>query len=177
MQNSGKVFEQQFRKSIPDYCLLIRLPDPPQSFTRRSDTKFSVKNPCDFIMYDSKSKNLYTLELKTTKYKSMSFDKLEDSNTSTSNKMIHRHQIEGLLKFSKYENVVAGFVFNFRDEKNNMERTYFQNITMFMKMYEEIDKCSFNEMDLILHGAVKIEGTKKRKNYIWDIENFLNSQS
>lgn len=174
MKNSGKIFEQQFRKSVPDYCLLIRLPDPPQSFTQRSDTKFSIKNPCDFIMFNTKSKTLFAIELKTTKYKSMSFDKLDD--TSSGSKMIHKHQIEGLLKFSKYENVVAGFIFNFRDEKNNMERTYFQNINMFMKMYNEIDKSSFNEMDLILYGALKIDGTKKRVNYLWNIENLLKAQ-
>ena len=46
--NVGKKFEEDIKKSIPDYCLTIRIPDPPQSFTKRSDTRFSVKNPFDF---------------------------------------------------------------------------------------------------------------------------------
>ena len=175
MKNMGKVFESQFKKSVPDYCLLIRLPDPPQSFTQRSDTRFSVKNPCDFIMFDTKSKTMFALELKTTKYKSMNFDRLDDEKSSSS-KMIHRHQILGLLNFSEYENVVAGFLFNFRDEENNIERTYFQDINMFMEMYNNIDKKSFNEIDLILNGAIKIDSIKKRVNYVYDIEKFLDSQ-
>lgn len=174
MQNVGKVFEQQFRKSVPDYCLLQRLADPPQSFEKSNLYRFSLKNPCDFFMFDSKNHILYCLELKTTKAKSISFEKIDEENKNS--KMIHKHQILSLIDFSKYENVTAGFLFNFRDELHNMERTYFQNIEMFMKMYNKINKSSFNEIDLILNGAVKIEGTKKRKNYVWDIENFLKSQ-
>ena len=42
--NVGKQFELDFKNSIPDDCLLIRIPDPPQSFTQRNDTKFSKKS-------------------------------------------------------------------------------------------------------------------------------------
>ena len=53
MKNVGKVFENDFKQSVPqEYCLLHRLPDPPQSFKRSKDTKFSHKNPCDFHMFD-----------------------------------------------------------------------------------------------------------------------------
>lgn len=175
-KNSGKIFEEDFKKSIPDYCLLIRLPDPPQSFTQRSDTRFSKKNPCDFIMYDSKSRLLFALELKTTKYKSMSFDDI--NNSEEQNKMIHRHQIIGLTNYSKYDGVCAGFIFNFRDEKNNVERTYFQRIDDFNKMANKIDKKSFNELDLIVDGnAIKLCGEKKRTHYIWNIDEFLKNMN
>ena len=169
--NVGKKFEDQFRKSIPDYCLLIRLPDPPQSFTQREDTKFSKKNPCDFIMFDTKNKDLYCIELKTTKSKSISFEKLDD--LSSSNRMIHKHQILGLQKFSEFEYVTGCFILNFRDEKNNMERTYFQDIKDFLKMYKDIDKHSFNELDLLTHNAIKINGERKRINYKWNIDELL----
>lgn len=172
MTNSGKKFERQFKESIPEYCLVQRLNDPPQSFTKSKDTKFSIKNPCDFFLFDSVSHILYCLELKTTKYKSMAF---EDVNSNEEqNKMIHKHQILALKDFSKFENVKAGFLFNFRDEENKIERTYFQNIIDFCFMCEEINKTSFNEMDLIVSGnAIKIEGTKKRVNYKWDLDKFF----
>lgn len=169
--NSGKIFEQDIKYSIPEYCLTIRLPDPPHSFEKRSDTKFAHKNPCDYIVFDSQNKKLYCLELKTTKYKSMSFEDI-DSNEKQ-NKMIHKHQIEGLLKFSKFDNVESGFLFNFRDEKNNVERTYYQDIDSFRNMCLKINKSSFNEMDLILYDAIKINGKKKRTRYIWDIDGLL----
>lgn len=170
--NSGKKFEKQFRLSVPDYCLLQRLNDPPQSFTQSKSTKFSIKNPCDFFMFDSISHILYCLELKTTKYRSMSFEDIKSDEKQ--NKMIHKHQILSLLDFSNFENVTAGFILNFRDEKSGVERTYFQNITDFYSMCQKINKVSFNEIDLIMNGnAIKISGIKKRVNYQWNLDEFL----
>ena len=66
MKNVGKVFENDFKQSVPqEYCLLHRLPDPPQSFKRSKDTKFSHKNPCDFHMFDSLSDKLREIISKT----------------------------------------------------------------------------------------------------------------
>ena len=88
--------------------------------------------------------------------------------------MIHKHQILSLLDFSKFENVTAGFILNFRDEKSGVERTYFQNITDFSSMCQKINKVSFNEIDLIMNGnAIKISGIKKRVNYQWNLDEFL----
>ena len=172
MQNSGKLFEQQFKKSVPEYCLLQRLNDSAQSFKKSGFARFTPNNPCDFFMFDSKSRTLYCIECKSTKYKSMGF---EDINCEEEqNKMIHKHQILSLIKFSGYVGVVGCFLFNFRDENNNMERTYFQDIDNFNKMCGSINKSSFNEMDLILNGAIKIEGNRKRLYYIWDIDGLLN---
>lgn len=172
-QNVGKRFEQQFKLSVPDYCLLVRIPDPPQSFVQSKSTRFSVKNPFDFIMFDSIRKVLYCIELKTTKYKSISYEDIELDTSQ--NKMIHKHQILGLLKSSDYQNVKSGFLINFRDEDDGIERTYFQDINDFITMSKKINKKSFNELDLIVDGnAIKIDGKKKRVNYIWDIDKFLN---
>lgn len=171
MQNSGKLFEQQFRKSIPEYALLIRLNDTAQSFKKSGYARFTPQNPCDFILFNSNKHQLICLECKSTKYRSMSF---EDVNSDKEqNKMIHKHQIIHLTKFSEYDGVIGCFLFNFRDEENNMERTYFQNIKDFNKMCDSIHKASFNEMDLVLNGAIKINGVKKRLHYIWDIDELL----
>lgn len=170
-KNVGKRFEANFRDSIPSYALLIRLPDPPQAFSQSSLSRFSVKNPCDFILFDTKNRTLIPIELKTTKNKSMSF---EDVNVKEQqSKMIHAHQIVGLTKFAQYDNVVSGFLFDFRDEKNDCERCYFQKIEDFNEMVGNIDKKSFNEIDLIMYKAIKVNGEKKRVNYRWDIENLL----
>ena len=170
-KNSGKVFEDNFKKSVPDYCLLQRLNDSPQSFKQSNLTRFTPDNPCDFLLFDSISHILYCLELKTTKYKSISFEDINSNEPQ--NKMIHKHQILSLTKFSNYNHVIAGFLFNFRDEVNSVERTYFQDIASFNRMCSEINKFSFNEMDLIIYNSVKIDGKKKRVNYIWDIDKLL----
>lgn len=177
MQSKGKKFEKQFKDSIPEYCMEYKLPDPPQSFNQDNSNgiRFSWKNPCDFFVFDDKNVILYALELKSTKSKSISFEDWRiDKNIKQPKKMIHRHQIEALIEFDKkYENMICGFVFNFRDEQNNMERTYFQHINDFVEMCNKFTKLSFNEIDLIMAGHLTINGTKKRVNYTWNIDDML----
>ena len=173
MKNAGKIFERDFSSSIPKYCLLIRIPDPPQAFEQNSNTKFSRKNVCDYYCYQSQSQIFYALELKSTKAKSMPYEDINLDNPPK--KMIHKHQISGLLNYSKYDNVIAGFVLNFRDEVNGTERTYFQNIKDFDLMCKKINKQSFNEIDLLMNGAVKINGEKKRIHYRWNLDEFFNT--
>lgn len=169
-KNSGKIFETDFSKSVPDYCFIHRLKDSAQSYNNSKVTSFTWNNECDFFIYDSKSHLLYALELKSTKYKSINFEIDENDKSS---KMIKLHQIKSLTDMSKYDGIVAGFIFNFRDEEHNMERTYFQNIIDFNNMCKKINKQSCNEIDLLLNGAIKIDGTKKRVHYTWDLDKFL----
>jgi penicillin-binding protein-related factor A (putative recombinase) len=169
MKNTGKIFEEDIKKSVDrSRCLIIRIPDPPQSFTKRDDTSFSVKNPCDFIVFDSKTRILFPMELKSTKFKSMSFESENEKDTS---KMIKWHQIDGLLKYSTIDYVIPCFILNFRDEKNKMQRTYSIYIKQFVGMINKLDKKSFNEIDLINNGAVKIHGEIKRTRYRWNLSN------
>lgn len=169
--NVGKAFESAFVRSAPDYLAVIRLPDPPQSFEKRSDTRFSKKNPFDYVCFDSKHRILFCVEAKTTKYRSISFEDIHGNDTQ--NRMVHRHQILGLMKYASFEHSKCGFLFNFRDEKNNEERTYWQSIEDFNMMTEKIGKHSANEADLILNGAVKVKGAKKRTRYTWEIGDML----
>lgn len=166
--NEGKKFELTFKNSVPDYCLVIRLNDSAQAFKKSNLARFTPKNKCDFVVFNSLSQILYCLELKSTKYKSISFEDIYSEENQE--KMIHKHQILALKEFSEFKNVVAGFIFNFRDEVNKMERTYFQEIKDFLKMCKSINKKSFNELDLIAGGAIKLEGIKKRTNYTWNVE-------
>lgn len=156
-KGSGKVFEVCYKDSTPDYCYLVRLNDPPQSFGGGT-AKFSLKNPYDYLCFDTKHRILIPTELKTTKYKSMSLS------------MIREHQIEGLTKASAYDNMFPCFLFNFRDEDSGVERCYAQHIVDFNKMIHDIDKKSFNEVDLLSYGAIKLDGKKKVKYYRWDID-------
>lgn len=170
-KNSGKVFESDFKSSIPSYCLVHRLKDTAQSYNKSKETSFTWDNPCDFFLYDSETHLFYAIECKSTKYKSMNFQ--VDANDK-SNKMIKKHQIDSLADFAEYNGVVSGFFLNFRDEKNNCERCYFQSITDFKNMISIINKKSFNELDLLTDGnVIKINGQKKRIHYKWDIDSFL----
>lgn len=171
--NEGKKFESIIKDNMPDYAMLTRLPDPPQSFTKRSDTRFSKKNPYDYQCFDSKNRILYCLELKSTSQKYMSYQTSEDDESSA---MIKWHQIDGLTKASKYDNVIAGFLLNFRLD-NGGQLLYFLHIKNFNAFRTNTTKKSLNIMDVVLCGGIKINGEKLRVNYRWNLDDFFESQS
>lgn len=175
-KNVGKNFESIIRKSCPNYVKVSRIPDPPQSFTQRSDTAFSVKNPYDYEIFDSIHRIEYCLELKTTSQKYLSYHTCEQDEKDKKNANIQWHQIEGLTKASEYDNVVAGFLCNFRLD-NGEQLLYFLHIKDFNRFRNDTDKKSINIMDVVLYNGVKINGTKKRVNYKWDLDEFFKNQS
>lgn len=170
--NSGKRFEDNFKKSVPEYCYCHRLRDSAQSYNNSKSTKFAWDNECDFFIWDSKSHTFCAIECKSTKYKNMSVQLDKDDE----NKMVKLHQIESLKKISKYDGTISGLILNFRDEDNDNQRTYFIEINSFINMMKLIDKKSFNEIDLLTVGkAKKINGFKKRTRWHWNLEEFFES--
>lgn len=165
--NSGKKFEQMFKASVPEYALVLRLPDAAQSFGGSSNLRFSRKSPFDYIMWDSKRKILYGLELKTVAGSSISFETQKDET-----KEIHLHQIKALNDWGNFDGVVAGFVIEFR----KYERTVFIEIEEFNRLIKVVGKKSFNLFDLLEHDIkfTYIWQHKKKVNFTYDIDSFLN---
>ena len=166
MANVGKVFEEQIKKSAPDYALLYRLPDDAQSFDRNSSLRFSKKNPFDFLLWDSKRHILYALETKTVKNKSISFERNKGEK-----KEIHYHQIKDLNDWNKYDGIICGFIIEFRE----IETTIFLEISDFNILISKITKKSFTLNDLIENDIpyLVISQMKKRTRYIYDMDGFL----
>ena len=167
MKNIGKIFEEDFKNSIPDNILVYRLPDAAQSFGGSSKLRFSRKNPFDFLLWNPNMKKIFALELKTVKGKSISFEKDEGES-----KEIHMHQINGLKEWGSYDGVVAGFVINFRE----LEKTIFLEINEFISMIDFIEKKSFSYNDLTSNNIDfhVISQIKKITRYKYDIEKFFN---
>lgn len=167
-QNIGKVFEEQIKKSVPDYALLYRLPDSAQSFGG-GNLRFSNKNPFDFLMWDSRKHKLYALEMKTVSGKSISFER-DKSKT----KEIHYHQIQGLNEWNRYDGITCGFIIEFRQ----IEKTVFIHIEDFNKIMAVVPKTSFNYNDLIEYkiNHTVIEQVKARTRFTYKIDEFLRQQ-
>lgn len=176
MKNEGKKFEATLKSNAPNYLKITRIPDPPQSFTKREDTKFSKKNPYDFECFDSIHRIQYSLELKTTSQKYLTYHTSEEDEKEKKSANIQWHQITGLMEASEYDNCVAGFMFNFRLD-NGEQLLYFMNIKDFNRFRINTSKKSLNIMDISLNGGTKIKGEKLRKNYRWNLDEFLESQS
>lgn len=164
--NTGKIFEQDFKKSAPDYAMIYRLPDSAQSFGGSSNLRFSRKNPFDYLIYDSQRHILYALEMKTVKGKSISFERNKNENGE-----IHFHQIEGLKKWDRYDGIVCGFVIEFR----KIEKTVFIKIKEFDKLINIITKKSFNYDDLVLYKIEYeiISQKKVRTHFTYGVDEFL----
>lgn len=162
-KNIGKVFERNWKNSIPNNIFYYRPPDSAQSFGTNQNLRFSAKSPCDCFMFTGNF--LYALELKSVGSKSISFEK-----EKTDKGVIHKHQIDNLYKFSSYSNIVSGFIFDFRLSNS----TYFCSINDFIHMISNLNKKSFNESDMInLCNPIEIKKSKLKVNYRYDINDFI----
>lgn len=166
MPNIGKIFEEQIKKSVPDYALFYRLHDSAQSFGGSNSLRFSSKNPFDFILWDSNKHILYALELKTIKGKSISFERTEKDVGE-----IHYHQIAGLNEWNKYDGITCGFIIEFR----SLPATVFIDISEMNRLIEVIPKKSFNYEDLEKYqiAHIVIAQKKARTRFTYDIDGFL----
>ena len=157
IQNAGKLFENDFKQSVPDTCWIYRLRDNASSFANGDKTRFTSSNICDFIMLDDKSKNLFLLECKSTK------------STSFPLSMLRENQFKGLLDASNH-NLIAGLLLNFRNDSND---TFFISIFRFNDLIKTLNKKSFNIKDLKENKAIQIECQKKRTRYRYNINKLI----
>lgn len=163
-RNEGKIFEDNWKKSVPKDILLYRPPDAAQSFDYSAKLRFSAHSPCDFLMFDGEI--LFCLELKTVSGKSISFER-----TKNDKGIIHLYQIDSLKNFGKHKNVVSGLIIDFRKTDN----TYFLNIKDWDNLINSITKKSFNEDDLLKYTiSILIKKEKLRVNYRYNIDHFIN---
>ena len=169
-KNDGKIFEEEFKKSVPADCYCYRLKDNPLAYMQVQGVSYTHDNPCDFFVYDGKHGKFYALELKSTTNLAFTVQATKEE----SKKMIKYNQIEGLNKIAAYPNIVAGFMFCFIDKQENPKDTtqefYFLDIASFNNMMESIDKHSCNKQDIIDYGAICVNARKLQVNYRLDLE-------
>ena len=169
--NVGKIFERNFKEAVKiakeGQIFIYRIKDTDSSYNHTATSKYTNENLCDYFMFYEG--DLYALELKTTCYSSISFE-TEDNN---SRRMIGLHQIKGLTKLVSYQGIIAGFVFNFRNEEKEEEETFFMRIEDFNKFTKESGKKSINKSDIVVYGGIPIESRKKRVNFTYNIERMI----
>lgn len=172
MKNEGKIFETSFENSIDENKILKkRFNDNAASFGGSTNTRFSSTNECDYELFDPASRTLYFLELKTTLGSLTYWRKDFEDKKKKQSFQIKKNQIEGLNKFSKYNNTVCGFIINFRATEGN--NTYFVSIDNFLNYTSSLDKKSINEKDVLLMNPIVIENRIKRVRYTYDIDDFI----
>lgn len=168
-KNQGRVFESNFEDSIKESGYwFFRVRDVNPMAIKRP---FAIpRNPYDVLIFDGEY--LFALELKSTQGKSISH--------RGSNPQIKPHQTEALISASKHDNIIAGFILNFRSEN----KTYFVHIDDFIK-YDLVSRgeaedtyiSKKNEMSIPLRICeeigIGIESELKRVHYRYYVEKLL----
>ena len=164
MENSGKKFENQWKKSVTEGMYYLRLKDNPSSFGQDSSfVRFTLNNPYDcFIFYN---RFLFPMELKSTQSTSISIQREKNKK----GKMIKLHQIQGLTEANEFDGIFAGFVFDFRETEN----TYWIDINDFNVFLSETDKKSINEKDIIKYKGIVVSKTKKKVNFSYNLQELV----
>lgn len=169
--NVGKIFEKNFKEAVKTAkngeVFIYRIKDTDSSYNHTATSKYTNENLCDYFMFYEGI--FYALELKTTCYPSISFE----TENNNSRKMIGLHQIKGLTKLVPYQGIIAGFVFNFRNEEKEEEETFFMRIEDFNRFTKESEKKSINKGDIVIYGGIPIESRKKRKNFTYNIDQMI----
>lgn len=164
LENLGKKFENQWKKSVTEGMYYLRLKDNPSSFGQDSSfVRFTLNNPYDcFIFYN---RFLFPMELKSTQSTSISIQREKGEK----GKMIKIHQIQGLTEANGYDGIFAGFVFDFRETEN----TYWMDIEDFNVFLSETDKKSINEKDIIKYKGIMVSKIKKKVNFSYNLQELL----
>lgn len=163
MKNLGKVFEQNFRKSIPDSDKIYyyRLKDSASSYYGGNDSlRFSQNNIADaFMFWANEYMNLLLiLEFKHHKGKSLPLSCIRDN------------QLKEMTLASKKRDVIPMLVVFFSD----VEKCYslkIEDVDIFIK---NNDRKSI-PLEFFEQYGIPIEVIKLRTNYKYNIEEWLNN--
>ena len=130
MKNEGKIFEDDFKKSVPEGVYCKKLHDSANGFDiENSKQRFALQSPYDFLL--CKDGQMYAYELKTAKGSSFSF-KGKSPN-------IKMRQIDELI-LAKRSGAKTGLILNFREK----EQTYVLDPDDFKAFTESTTKSSIN---------------------------------
>ena len=160
--NPGKKFEQSFAKSVPDNVYFMRIKDTVSSYSHGVGSSFTSNNPFDcFMLYNG---FFLPMELKSSKEDRFSVQ-TEEGKTGYDIKL---HQIKSLTEANTFDNVVAGFVLDFRNGN-----TYWISILDFNNCLQETGKKSINSKDVELYNGIIISKKIMKVNYKYNILELL----
>ena len=163
MKNPGKIFENNFRESIPNTpnIFYYRLKDSASSYYGGNEyLRFSQSNIADaFLLHTNTQFNLthlLILELKSHKGKSLPFSVIRDN------------QLKEMFEASYYRKVLPFIIVFFSD----IERCFALPIQKVVALKQEGTRKSIPLVYFEQEG-IEIETKKLRTNYRYNIEKFL----
>lgn len=152
--NIGKVFEQEFKSSVPNGYWYYRLRDGTAAYGGNEKTRFQATNICDCMVMTNKK--LFLIELKNTNGVSLPIGNIK------------KNQLSGLSVIN-HSNIEQYFIVCFR-EKKLCFGIKAQHLNDFI---ENTERKSI-PLQYFLNFGIEIKMTKKKVNYKYDLEEFFN---
>lgn len=196
MPNTGKEFENDFKKSVEEYpeIWIYR----PTDFGGGQAARFTNHSLCDYILFNNITQALFLLELKTIQGKSIScpsiellssINEIESQITATKDtehkkelkkvlkELLHKgnsykikqHQIKGLLEVENndvYLHIHPYVIINFRDSNE----TFVCKPSQLLKILSATGKSSLNTEDLKQYNCKILEQNHIRNTKRWKYE-------
>lgn len=155
--NNGKRFEQNFKDSVPSDVFCYRFKDGTANFrgTKNENVRFQAYNICDYLLYNGK--NLYLLELKAHKGKSLPLN------------CIRKNQKEELAKATFYKGIKAGILVYFID----VQEVYYLSIDKLDYFLCTESRKSI-PLSFFKEEGKKIPSIKKEVNISLNLNSLLN---
>ncbi len=153
MKNLGKRFEENFEKSICKSIYFHKLRDSASSWNGGTMSRFTINNPCDYIVFNPTTKQMFMLELKHTKSASLPLGNIK------------KNQIDGLTKSNKF-GIVSGFLIRIR------EYCFYLDIEDFNKFIESSTRKSI-PLSYLLEFGIQIPFKQLQTNYRYDVSSLL----
>lgn len=151
--NCGKKFEEDIKKSMPEWCWCNRYKDGTANFRgdKNENVRFQANNICDFeVMANTK---LFLLELKS--YQGVSIPLSG----------IRKNQLEGMIKASNYKNIEPYFILNFR----GIERVYAIKVQTLYEFIKTTERKSI-PIKWAIENGMEIPGEQKRTRFKYNLE-------
>jgi len=151
--NTGKRFEQNFRKSVPEDIFYYRFNDGTASWGSEK-TRFQTPNMCDCMIFYKNS--LFLIELKSHKGKSLPFV------------AIRNNQLEKMTDACRFDNILPLFIINFSDVGETYG-IYAEKINEFIKTASR----KSIPIDWCMKNGIEIKSVRKKVNFVYEIEQSL----
>jgi recombination protein U len=155
--NSGKIFEKNFKASIPQDVFYYRLRDSTASFYGGGDgsnIRFQQSNMADCIIFGNRT--LFICELKSHKGKSIPFN------------CIRKNQIEQLTAAAKFPFIIPALVIFFPD----VERCFSVHINDWNNLVDASKKKSANIAE-IEQAGFEVRTRKLKTNFRYDVAKMI----
>ncbi|KEI10539.1 hypothetical protein Z957_02055 [Clostridium sp. K25] len=158
-KNEGKKFEEDFKRSVPEWCWCNRYKDGTANFKgdKNENVRFQAHNICDFEVF-AKDK-LFLLELKSYQGASIPLSG------------IRKNQLEGMIKASRYKNVIPYFLLNFR----GVQRVYAIKVQTLHEFIKTTTRKSI-PIKFCVENGIEIASEQKRTRFRYNLEILFSEQ-